>query len=78
MDLRHAEEGSQIYDEHWAALYNFGPLATTEFSSKALSRDNVASFVGFRITVELRHAKETLDIACPTTCFAPAGGFIGL
>lgn len=40
-----AEEGAAVYGGHGAALYNFGPVATTEFLSKALFMDNIGGFV---------------------------------
>lgn len=45
MDDRNEEEGPAIFGGHGAALYNFGPIATATFMSKATFRDNVGGFV---------------------------------
>lgn len=42
--MTHTDDGEN-YNGHGAALYNFGPTATTTFYSKALFQDNVGGFV---------------------------------
>eukprot|EP00904_Undaria_pinnatifida_P009032 jgi/Undpi1/5259/HiC_scaffold_2.g00540.m1 len=46
VDDRNEEEGPSIFGGHGAALYNFGPVATTHFMSKATFRDNTGGFRG--------------------------------
>eukprot|EP00904_Undaria_pinnatifida_P009034 jgi/Undpi1/5260/HiC_scaffold_2.g00541.m1 len=46
VDDRNEEEGPAIFGGHGAALYNFGPIATATFMSKATFRDNVGGFRG--------------------------------